>query len=377
MLLIKNGNLHLPGQVVRKGDILIKDKCILKVGEGLKEDVPAWDAEGKEVFPGFILPVTSVGLTDYANLRQGDSNEISSPCNPQLHVRYALDWREVERQQYWKSGITSIGAAPAGGALLAGQMGVYHVCGRSTAQMCVCDTAALKGNFTSEVKKTFGEKNVAPMTRMGMASCLREKFRAAKEWMEKKDAEPDSNYEVLGRVLKREIPLLMNAATVADISAVLDLAGEFGIRVILNAPYEGDLAAGVIEKSKASVILMDLFDAGARIWYGTDVDRLISLKEQVPLCMGCSAGGVGRENLLWNACRLVQMGYKPEEVLDLMTVKTAEVLGVDHLIGSIKEGLFADLVIYNGNPLESWSADVDAAIVAGDIIYDKGGEAVC
>ena len=46
-------------------------------------------------------------------------------------------------------------------------------------------------------------------------------------------------------------------------------------------------------------------------------------------------------------------------------------------IRRIQEGLFADLAIYNGNPLESFSADVDAAIVAGNIVYDKRGEAVC
>lgn len=378
MLLIKNGNLHLPGQIVRKGDILVEDGFISKIGNELAvEGIPVLDAEGKEVFPGFILPVTSVGLTDYANLRQGDSNEISSPCNPKLHVRYALDGREVQLQRYWLSGITSIGAAPADGPLLAGQMGVYHVAGMTAAQMCVCDTVALKGNFTSNVKTTFGPKNIAPMTRMGMASCLRETLRAAKEWMEKEDAPLNSDYEVLAKVLKREIPLLMNVTTVADISDVLALAKEFQIRVILNGAYEADRVTEMIANSGASVIMGDLFDAGARFWYGTDVDKILSLREQLPLCIGCSSGGVGRENLLWNACRLVQMGYEPADVLDLMTVRTAEVLGVDHLIGSIKEGLLGDLVIYNGNPLESWEADVAATVVAGNIVYNKKGEAVC
>ena len=86
---------------------------------------------------------------------------------------------------------------------------------------------------------------------------------------------------------------------------------------------------------------------------------------------------MGRENLLWNGCRLIQEGYFPADVLDMMTVKTAEVLGVEDLIGSIQEGLFADLAIYNGNPLESWTADVQATLVAGKIVYQKEGGAVC
>ena len=78
MMLIKNGNLHLPDQQVLTGDVLIQNGKILQIGTGLSAPgAEILDAQGKDVFPGFILPVTSVGLTDYANLRQGDSNAVS------------------------------------------------------------------------------------------------------------------------------------------------------------------------------------------------------------------------------------------------------------------------------------------------------------
>lgn len=378
MMLIKNGNLHLPNQQVLTGDILVKDGKIVQIGTDLcVQEAGVVDAAGKEVFPGFILPVTSVGLTDYANLRQSDSNEISSPCHPGLHVRYALDGREVALQRYWLGGITSFGAAPADGALLAGQMGVYHVDGFSAGQMCVCDTVAVKGNFLSDVKITFKGKDTEPMTRMGMAALLRRQLREAKEWMQQEKREDHADFEALEQVLTGKIPLLMNVHTVADISDVIAIAKEYGIRLILNGVYEGHLVKELIVESGASVILGDLFDAGARIWYGTDVNSLLSMQDKIKIAIGCSSGGVGKENLLWNACRLVQEGYRPADVLDLLTVKTAEVLGVDHLIGSIREGLFADLVIWQGNPLESWSAHIDTTLVAGKIVYQKEGGAVC
>jgi len=379
MLLIKNGNLHLPGQqVLKEGDILIEGAYIKQIGKNLSDErAEVLDATGKEVFPGLILPLTSVGLTDYANLRQNDSNEISSPCHPRLHVRYALDGREVERQRYWMGGITSFGAAPANGALLAGQMGVYHITGFTASQMCVRDTVAVKGNFLSDVKSTFQSKGVEPMTRMGMSALLRRELDAAKRWMETGNSEYHADYVALAKVLRKEIPLLMNANTVTDIADVLEIGREYGIRLILNGVYEGHLVADLIEESNASVILGDLFDSGARIWYQTEIDKILSLREKQPVCIGCSSGGVGRENLLWNGCRLIQEGYSPTDVLDMMTVKTAEVLGVEDLIGSIQEGLFADLAIYNGNPLESWTADVQATLVAGKIVYQKEGGAVC
>ena len=378
MLLIKRGNLHLPGQQMMVGDVLIEDGHISKIGTNISaQDACVIDAQGKEVLPGFILPLTSVGLVDYANLRQGDSSESSSPCNPQLHVRYALDGREVALQKYWKGGITSFGAAPGDGTLLAGQMGVYHITGMAASQMCVCDTVALKGSFNASVKSTFGKKGAAPMTRMGMASQLRAAFWEAKEWMEQPKPEHDPAKEVLARVLRREIPLLMNVTTAADIADVIAIAEEYNIRLILNGAYEGDKLTDMIAQSGAKLVLGDQFDGGVGTWYGTDIHKLMAARDFIPMCIGCSAGYVGKENLLWNGCRLVQQGYAPADVLDMMTVKTAEVLGVDHLIGSIQEGLFADLMIYRGNPLEKWSAVVDTAIVAGKVVYEKEGAAEC
>lgn len=380
MLLIRNGNLHLPGgEVLAKCDLLSQEGRIVRIGRGLSApDARTLDAAGKEVLPGFILPVTSVGLTDYANLRQGDANEVSSPNQAGLHVRYALDSREVALQRYWLSGITSFGAAPGGGAVLAGQMGVYHITGRNASQMCVKDTVAVKGNFTAQVKSTFGGKGKAPMTRMGMAAQLREALGAAKRWTEEEKPEPNANNAALARVLSGELPLLMNVHTAGEISAVLDAASDFGVKVILNTAYQAHLVLDVVRRTNTPVLLGDLFDRGARIEYGTDVDAVLSLKESgLPVGLSCSSGGAGRENLLWNACRLVQMGYASERVLDMMTAENARILGVDGLTGSIAEGLWADFAVYNGNPLERWDAEVAATVVAGETVYTKEGGAVC
>lgn len=52
---------------------------IVKIGPNLSADAETYDAAGQEVFAGLILPVTSIGLTDYANLARRDCNEDSSP----------------------------------------------------------------------------------------------------------------------------------------------------------------------------------------------------------------------------------------------------------------------------------------------------------
>jgi imidazolonepropionase-like amidohydrolase len=50
---------------------------------------------------------------------------------------------------------------------------------------------------------------------------------------------------------------------------------------------------------------------------------------------------------------LVEMGLSPMEAIQTATLNSARLLKMDHLIGSIEEGKLADLVIVDGNPLES------------------------
>ena len=160
MLLLKGGNIHTEsGAVLDNTDILFDSDSIRKIGKNITaETAEVLDVSSMEVFAGFIAPCTSVGLVDYTSFRQGDQNEDTDPLNPHLNVKYALDKREIQLQQYHYSGITSFGAAPGPNNILSGQMGVYHTAGESVKKMCIKELAAIKGSFSLEVKRTYGKK---------------------------------------------------------------------------------------------------------------------------------------------------------------------------------------------------------------------------
>ena len=179
MYLIKNGTIHQSeGKKLTQTDILVEENRIRKIGKNM--EVPGAtviDASGMEVFPGMILPATSVGLIDYTSMKQPDSTEWGQPVYPQLSVRYSLDMREVHLQKYEQSGITAFGACPGNKALIAGQTGVFHTYGNTAQTMEIKDPVALKANFISDVKVAFGGKSMYPMTRMGMAALLRKSLQ--------------------------------------------------------------------------------------------------------------------------------------------------------------------------------------------------------
>ena len=108
MYVIKNGTIHTgTGEVLENYDILIEGKKIKKIEKNICEaDAEIIDATGKQVFPGFIDPHSSIGAMGIPT-RYKDNAETTNVINPDLSVKYAIDPDEVNAQEFYKSGITS------------------------------------------------------------------------------------------------------------------------------------------------------------------------------------------------------------------------------------------------------------------------------
>lgn len=378
MFLLKNGNVHFEsGDVKNNTDILIEGRLIKEIGKDLNlEDVQVLDVSGKEVFAGFIAPCTSVGLIDFTNFKQGDNNETTDPITPHLNVKYALDKREITLQQYHYSGITAFGAAPGTQNIVSGQMGVYNTSGETIKKMCIKEFAALKGNFTNSVKLAYGKRGVTPMTKMGIAAILRNALLDAKQYLEKEEKPSNEKKESLVKVLKGEVPFLVNANTAAEIDAMIEIAQEFGIKLVIHNAYQPEKSEKTILENKYPVLLGQLHDSGYSVSYETDLAKIIVMQKKgatIGLSNSGDSGFAGRETLLWSAIKMVQAGADVEDVIKMITIHNAKALGVDDVIGSLEAKKQADIVVYNEHPLKTFRATVAYSIIAGEVVYKNAG----
>ena len=105
-------------------------------------------------------------------------------------------------------------------------------------------------------------------------------------------------------------------------------------------------------------ILMAHYDAGIPIVVGTDSG---SWPHFLNLFHGPSTL---REMQL-----MVEAGMTTAEVLRAATLTPAEMMGIDHMVGSIEVGKQADLIVVRGNPLEDLSAleDLEWVIKGGEV----------
>ena len=242
MIVIKNGAINTITNGVIVGDVLIEDGKIKEIGEDLVVplDAEVIDAEGKQVFPGFIDAHTHLGLwEDGMGYEGADGNEETDPITPQLNPIDGINPMDNTFKEAYQGGITSVCTTPGSANVMGGQCIAIKTFGRRIDNMVIKNPVASKIAFGENPKSCYGRDEKMPQTRMAIASLLRENLKKAEEYMEELDLymehedhdkpEYDIRLESLIPVLKGEIPFKVHAHRADDMFTAIRIAKEFDI----------------------------------------------------------------------------------------------------------------------------------------------------
>ena len=376
MLLIRNGRVYLGrGRYEAGWDVLCDGPVIREVGPGLQAPgAEVVDAAGRDVYPGLVLGLCAVGAMAFSEMGQWDMDETSRALVPQMDIQWAFDLRELKNQRFARAGITSYGLSPGTQALLAGQAALVHTSAERTEDAFLARRIALKGNYTAAVKRTFKAKE-GPQTRMAMYQLLDEAFRSAQEYSEKEKKDYDEGKEVLCRVLRREIPLIMTANTALEAESVVKLGRRYGLRLVIAGAFGVEDFAQEIMDQGWHVMLGDGTNMMVAQENHTDLRRLLELSRKGLDLSIYSSGdegyAYGYEQIWWNAAQMSAAGAAGWEIMDMMTIRPARALGVDALAGSLEPGKQADIILCRGCPAERFDNYIDQTIVAGRTVFKK------
>lgn len=399
--------LTISGDSIENGVILIEDGKIKAIGQNVNipEDTRIIDASGKFAMPGLIDACSRLYVIE------GELNE-SRSIAPELDILDAVDPFIEEYEEVLAQGVTTVYIAPGGRSLLGGRGAVLKLKGGRTAADML-----LKGDVA--VKAAIGvssNNQSSSLTRLEHYASIREAFIEAQAYMqqkrkyeqelaeyekkkkeeekkdeEKKDEEkkdegkkekpkrptkPKSNptYEILAKVLGKEIPLQIEAHRVDDILNSLRLADEFGIRLILDKCTEGYMVVHEIARRKVPAIVSPVstsFTDMARLEYRNhDTQNAAVLsKEGVKVALGVSGReGASSKFAALAAAMAVANGMDRDTALRAITLTPAEILGVANRIGSLEAGKDADIVILSHHPFDT-SAQVEMVLIEGKRVY--------
>lgn len=360
-----------------KADILLADGKIAAIGTDLTApaDAVIFDADGLDVFPGFVDAHTHIGLDGYGIGYEGcDYNEMNDIWTPQLRAIDGINPRDPSLADARKAGVTCVCTGPGSANVLGGTFLAMKTVGERVDNMIVRDPVAMKCAFGENPKHCYRDK--CDSTRMSTAAFLRGALMQARDYGARKQAANgdvtkmpayNQKLEALLPVLAREIPLKAHAHQANDIFTALRIAREFDLRLTLEHVTEGHLIADELAKEKdvpmavgPSLTFASKFELQNKSWETPGVlanagchvsiitDNSVIPQQYLPLCAGMA----------------VKAGMDPFDALKAITINPAEHIGVADRVGSLEVGKDADVVITNGCPFEVMT-EVRAVFIDG------------
>ncbi|WP_444006967.1 amidohydrolase [Gemmiger formicilis] len=360
-----------------KADILLADGKIAAIGTDLTApaDAVIFDADGLDVFPGFVDAHTHIGLDGYGIGYEGcDYNEMNDIWTPQLRAIDGINPRDPSLADARKAGVTCVCTGPGSANVLGGTFLAMKTVGERVDNMIVRDPVAMKCAFGENPKRCYRDK--CDSTRMSTAAFLRGALMQARDYGARKQAANgditkmpayNQKLEALLPVLAREIPLKAHAHQANDIFTALRIAREFDLRLTLEHVTEGHLIVDELAKEKdvpmavgPSLTFASKFELQNKSWETPGVlanagchvsiitDNSVIPQQYLPLCAGMA----------------VKAGMDPFDALKAITINPAEHIGVADRVGSLEVGKDADVVITNGCPFEVLT-EVKAVFIDG------------
>lgn len=376
--LIHNGLVHdAVHRDACKADILLADGKIAAIGTDLTApaDAAVFDADGLEVYPGFVDAHTHIGLDGYGIGYEGcDYNEMNDIWTPQLRAIDGINPRDPSLADARRAGVTCVCTGPGSANVLGGTFLAMKTVGDRVDKMVVRDPVAMKCAFGENPKRCYRDK--CDSTRMSTAAFLRGALMQARDYGARKQAANgditkmpayNQKLEALLPVLAREIPLKAHAHQANDIFTALRIAREFNLRLTLEHVTEGHLIVDELAGEKdvpmavgPSLTFASKFELQNKSWSTPAVltaagchvsiitDSSVIPQQYLPLCAGMA----------------IKAGMDLFDALKAITLNPAEHIGVADRVGSLEVGKDADLVITAGSPFEVLT-EVKAVFIDG------------
>ncbi|WP_300379088.1 amidohydrolase family protein [Henriciella sp.] len=374
-LMIRNARIFTGEDraVIENGAVLVRDGIIKQVGAEVipPEGVTSLDAGGALLTYGFMNGATQLGLVEMGSSGAAtDTGMDKGHLGAAFDISYAINPNSTLIPLARADGLTMAAIVPGQSDQppFTGMPALLQLdgSGDSTARRKVAVSVTIGGASAEES----GGSRAAQW--MQLRRALNE---AAEEKEERPGREAQEScaaygHQALRQVLAREIPLVIATRRESDIRNAVRLAGDYELRLILVGADEAWRAATEIAGRDVGVVLNPLinlpesFDSiGAR-------NQAVHLLAKAGVSVAFMRSGIHASynaglGIREAAGTAVAYGMPWDEALRALTVYPARMWGVGDTHGLIAPGYSADLVLWEGDPLEP-SSRAKHVWIAGD-----------
>lgn len=350
-----------PAGKIEGGTVLLEDGKIRAVGKDVA--VPAGarriDAAGKVVTPGFMDSQTRLGLVEVSGVE--GTNDARANQDDRFTAAFdvvdGFNPRSILFSIARVEGVTRAVVAPqAGQSLILGRGAVIHLAPENGGWLLRSPAAMYAVLGESGANLAGGARGMAILR-------LREAFQDAVDYGNNRSnfdrgerreyALSRLDLEALQPVVQGDLPLVLAVQRASDIEAALRLARDFKLKLIIAGGREAWMVADQLAAAKVPVLLDPLANLPDSFeTLGSTLESPARLQKAGVTVAFMTNDAHDVRNIKQSAGNAVSYGLPWEAALAALTIVPARLWGIADRYGSLEPGKDADVVVWDGDPLE-------------------------
>ncbi len=381
-ILLKNATAHIGnGQILENSLISIKDGKIDLVADArlIKIDITKFDTTidlyGKHIYPGLIAPNCILGLQEAEAVRQTSDYAEVGEYNPHIRSLIAYNAESKILETVKANGVLYTQSTPRYGTV-SGTSSILATDGWNWEDAVIKADDGIHINFPRTIQKQGwwaeplpSEKNNKYTEQVNELSTFFE--NALAYYNTPNISEKNLRFEAMKGVFNGSKNLYIHADYVKDILGAINFAKKFNIKkMVVVGGKDCYKITKVLKENNIAVMLNRLHDLPDLP--EAEIDLLYKLpyllqKDSVLFCLQNQGDmeAMNARNIAFLAGTSAAYGLTKEQALQSITLSSAKILGVDHLIGSLETGKLASMVVSEGDILDMKSNKIILAFING------------
>ena len=378
-VLLLNGVAHLgTGEVIKNSAIAFEEGKLTIVANAaaIKLDFSQFDTvirlnESQHVYPGFITPNSTLGLTEIGAVRMTHDYAEYGIFKP--HVRAIVAYNAESRitTTVRSNGVLMGQITPRSGAI-SGTSSIVHFDAWNWEDAIIKKDDGVHLNWAGMFSRWNGKpnKNYEKTT-----TNLNQFFMNALAYSKKGNhTEKNLTFEAMRGVFNGDKTLYVHANFIKEITEAINFAKKYKVaKMVLIGGYDAWMATDMLKENNVAVILKRVHSLPTR--QEEDVYLPYKMPKKlfdagVLFCLENSGDmeAMQTRNLPFYAGTAAAYGLDKEEALKLITLNTAKILGIDAMVGSLEVGKSATLIISKGDALDMRTNAVTTAFIQGRLV---------
>ena len=337
------------GKVIKNSAISTKNGKFEMIADAelIRIDPSAFDTiirlHGKHIYPSFIVPNTTLGITEIGAVRASNDYRETGGLNPNVRALIAYNTDSKITKTVRTNGVLIAQITPRGG-VISGQSSVMHLDGWNWEDAQLKSDDGIHLNWPSSYYSTGW-------------------------WAEPGTTKENKEYNTKTEEIRR---LFNKALAYANSSKIMDLKME-SMKGLFNGSKTLYIHANKSNDMRDAIEFSNKFKIKKMIIVGgEDALKITNLLQEAGILFCLSYSGsmeaMGARNLPFSAGTTVAYGQTYENAIMSITLNTAQILGVDSMVGSIETGKDATFFISTGDALDMRTNNVEHAFIKGKTI---------